>query len=95
MIKDWESEQSKALGNKCGSFQKQLDGLGWWKNLKARELQKPQLPCYLANWEQFRSTVKLIFKNPNFQVLCEFGKTYLKLGSTVYDQDSKVPVLNL
>ena len=29
MIKDWESEQSKALGNKCGSFQKQLDGLGW------------------------------------------------------------------
>ena len=57
MIKDWESEQSKSLGNKCDSFQKQLDGLGWWKNLKARELQKPQLSCYLANCEQFRSTV--------------------------------------
>ena len=31
MIKDWESEQSKALGNKCDSFQKQLDVWGGGK----------------------------------------------------------------
>ena len=38
LVNDWEniiayweeSEQSKALANKCGSFQKQLGGLRWW-----------------------------------------------------------------
>ena len=43
----------------------------------------------------FEVQIKLILKNPKFQSLCEFGETYLKLGSTAYDQDSKVPILNL
>ena len=45
LINDWEnifayweeSEQSEALANMCGLFQKQLGGLGWWQQYNSKK----------------------------------------------------------
>ena len=60
--------------------------------MKSKELQVYEFLNCSVNWEIFRSTARLILKNPNFRYLCELGKTW---KYSLRPRFHKVSILNL